>query len=93
MIAGLANIAPKSCVRVFEAMEQGDTKLARQLQAVVARGDWTMIKGGFVAVKAALKVFEGYGGRVRRPCVELGKQEERGVADGVWELMELEQEL
>ena len=62
VIAGLANLAPRTCVRVMQLYEQGKLAEAQKLQAVLARGDWVAIKGGFVAVKCGLDMFCGYGG-------------------------------
>ena len=93
VIAGLANLAPKSCVRVMELYRAGDVAQAQRLQAVVARGDWAAIQGGFVAVKAALRLFQGYGGPPRRPCVMPDKAGYRALADGFQEIMDLEREL
>jgi 4-hydroxy-2-oxoglutarate aldolase len=93
VIAGLANLAPRACVRIMDLYLQGNMVEARKLQAVVARGDWTAIKGGFVAVKCALEMFYGYGGVPRRPCAAPGKQARAATWQGFSELMELEESL
>jgi 4-hydroxy-2-oxoglutarate aldolase len=93
VIAGLANLAPRACVRIMDLYLQGNMVEARKLQAVVARGDWTAIKGGFVAVKCALEMFYGYGGAPRRPCAAPGKQARASTWQGFSELMELEESL
>ena len=93
VIAGLANLAPSASVKVMDLYLGGETAEARKLQAVVARGDWTAIKGGFVAVKYALEMFYGYGGAPRRPCAAPGKQARAAVWQGFGELMELEKSL
>ncbi|KAH8660027.1 dihydrodipicolinate synthetase family protein [Xylariales sp. PMI_506] len=68
VIAGLANIAPAACVELASLWESGKQDQARKLQAIVARGDWTAIQGGFVAVKVGLQKYYGYGGAPRKPC-------------------------
>lgn len=69
IIGGVANLIPRSCVRVMELYRSGKVEEAQKLQAVVARADWGCIHGGFVAVKSALQSYHGYGGLPRRPCV------------------------
>lgn len=71
VIAGLGNVVPRACVEVQQLWKGGKMEEARQLQAIVARGDWAAIKGGFVSVKAALQRYYGYGGEPRKPCALL----------------------
>ncbi|KAL2075208.1 hypothetical protein VTL71DRAFT_150 [Oculimacula yallundae] len=68
IIGGLANVAPKSCVKILRLQNAGKIAEAQRLQYIVARGDWAAIKGGFVAVKVVLQEYYGYGGRPRKPC-------------------------
>ncbi|KKY23633.1 putative dihydrodipicolinate synthase [Diplodia seriata] len=93
IIAGLANIAPKACVRLIELYEQGDLKAARELQAVVARGDWAAIRGGVVGTKSALSSFFGYGGYARKPLPRPGKEESAKWRQGFEELVAVEKAL
>ena len=72
---------------------RGEIAEAQKLQAVVARGDWAAIKGGFVAVKCALEMFYGYGGVPRRPCAAPGKQARVAIWQEFSEVMELEKSL
>ncbi|KAI0402180.1 hypothetical protein F4802DRAFT_377811 [Xylaria palmicola] len=93
IIGGLGNVAPVACLEVFKLWEAGKQDSARDLQAVVARGDWTAIQGGFISVKVALRKYYGYGGVPRKPCTlpegaKLAEQE-RGFA----ELVEAEHKL
>jgi dihydrodipicolinate synthase/N-acetylneuraminate lyase len=93
VIAGLANIAPKTCIQVMKQWQSGKQDQARKLQEVVARGDWTAIQGGFVSVKVGLQKYYGYGGEPRKPCALpestlMAKQEE-----GFAELVEAEKSL
>ena len=93
VIAGLANLAPRTCVKLMRLWDEGQLAEATQLQGLVARGDWAAIKGGFVSVKAALQRYYGYGGLPRRPCALLkGKALDAQMAD-FSELIELEKEL
>lgn len=67
VIAGTANVIPRSCVEVYKLYTEGKVAEAQKLQAIVARADWIAIQGGFPVVKAALQGFFGYGGVPRRP--------------------------
>ncbi|CAJ2503188.1 Uu.00g105820.m01.CDS01 [Anthostomella pinea] len=93
IIGGLGNLAPKACLEVMSLWQSGKHDQARELQKIVARGDWTAIQGGFVAVKVGLQKYRGYGGEPRKPCVlpegpKLTEQEE-----GFAELMAEEDKL
>ncbi|KAI9734157.1 MAG: hypothetical protein M1818_006637 [Claussenomyces sp. TS43310] len=93
VIAGLANICPLACVKIMRLFEQGKLDEARELQAIVARGDWMAIKGGFVAVKCALQTYYGYGGLPRKPCAMPVSEELSKMMQGFAELVELENSL
>ncbi|KAI3321260.1 aldolase [Xylariaceae sp. AK1471] len=62
ILAGLANIAPKACIKTVELCREGRIAEAQKMQAVVSRGDWTAIQGGVVGVKSGLQSWLGYGG-------------------------------
>lgn len=90
IIGGLANVAPKACLKVMQLQNAGKTVEARRLQHIVAKGDWVAIKGGFVAVKVGLQEFYGYGGLPRKPCALPAKDNlEKMVAEFAG-LMQLE---
>ncbi|GAP89591.1 putative dihydrodipicolinate synthetase family protein [Rosellinia necatrix] len=93
IIGGLGNVAPVACLEVFKLWEAGKQESARDLQKIVARGDWTAIQGGFVSVKVALQKYFGYGGEPRKPCAfpEGAKLAEQEV--GFAELVEAERSL
>jgi dihydrodipicolinate synthase/N-acetylneuraminate lyase len=93
IIGGMANIAPKACVRLVELFEAGDYVEARRLQAVVARGDWAAIQGGIIGTKAALMAHFGYGGYARKPLPRPSKEETRRWRDAFEELVKLENSL
>lgn len=93
IIGGLGNVAPAACLEVFKLWEAGKHDNARDLQRIVAKGDWTAIQGGFVSVKVALQKYFGYGGQPRKPCAvpegaRLAEQEQ-----GFAELVEAEKGL
>lgn len=89
-VSGLANLCPRACLKIMELAEKGRFKEAKELQAVVAKADWTAIRTGFVGVKAALCHFEGYGGGPRRPCMGPGVKEVEAIVEGFQEVMDLE---
>ncbi|KAH8172978.1 dihydrodipicolinate synthetase family protein [Sarocladium implicatum] len=93
IIGGTANIAPRTCLKVMELWDQGKIQEARELQAVVARGDWAAIQGGFVSVKAALRENFGYGGQPRKPTAFLEGEALTKQVDGFKELVEYERKL
>lgn len=93
VICGLANIAPKACVKLVNLYAAGKMKEARKLQAVVARGDWAAITGGVVGTKSALETYFGYGGLARRPLPQPAKDEIMKYAKDFKELVDLEKSL
>lgn len=90
IIAGLGNISPKTLVHLYDLAEHGRITEARQVQVIVARGDWTAIQGGVVGTKSALNSYFGYGGFSRRPLPRPSKEEKQQWRDGFIELMKLE---
>ncbi len=94
IIGGLGNIAPRTCVELLRLGCQGEKReQAQRLQAIVARGDWVAIKGGFVSVKAGLEKYYGYGGEPRSPCAFPEGEELRRLQEGFRELVETERGL
>lgn len=93
VICGLANIAPKTCVRIVELYTQGKIREAQKLQTIVARGDGVAIASGLIGTKSALETYFGYGGVARKPLLPPSKDEVQKYADGFKELVELEKSL
>jgi len=93
IIGGMANIAPKACVKLIELFEAGKLSEARKLQAVVARGDWAAIQGGIIGTKAALMAHFGYGGYARKPLPRPSKEETQRWRDAFDELVKFENSL
>ncbi|KAK2737632.1 hypothetical protein FQN55_000988 [Onygenales sp. PD_40] len=90
VICGLANIAPRACVKVIELYKAGKLAEARKLQEVVARGDWAAIQGGVVGTKSGLLSHFGYGGYGRKPLPRPSKQEVLKYSEGFKELVAIE---
>lgn len=93
IIGGMANIAPKTCVKLVELFESGQYAEARKLQAVVARGDWVAIQGGIIGTKAGLMAHFGYGGYARKPLPRPNKEETRKWREAFDELVSVENSL
>ncbi|KAK4046205.1 hypothetical protein OIV83_006237 [Microbotryomycetes sp. JL201] len=100
-ITGLANIAPKSCRKLYELACSGfkgnadDLRAAAKLQELVSAGDWTMQKGGINGTKDVLQRLHGYGGKPRRPILsyeEEGK-DGQGLLNELKALLEYENTL
>lgn len=93
VVGGLANIAPRASVRLYELARTGKAAEATDLQAVVANADWTAIQTGVLGVKAGLQEFYGYGGWARHPLPRPSKAELAKIADGMRQLVDVEKSL
>ncbi|KAI1192969.1 mitochondrial putative 4-hydroxy-2-oxoglutarate aldolase [Nemania serpens] len=93
ILAGLANIAPKACIRTVELYKEGEMAEAQRMQEVVSRGDWTAIRGGVVGVKSGLQSWMGYGGFARSPLPKPTGEQAKAWKEGYRELMALEKTL
>ena len=92
-ICGLANIAPKACVRIFTLYAASQIKEAQKLQAIVARGDWAAISNGVVGLKSALETYYGYQGFGRKPLPRPSAEEAQQYAKEFEEVVQLERSL
>ena len=70
-VLGLANVAPRLCVDLFEAADRGDVARARKLQAKLAelQDIWTMAECGHGGLKLALSVLGICEPHVTRPLI------------------------
>lgn len=93
IIGGMANIAPKTCVKLVELFQAGKLAEAQKLQAIVARGDWAAIQGGIIGTKAGLVAHFGYGGYARKPLPRPSKEETNKWRDAFAELVKTENSL
>lgn len=93
ILAGLANIAPKACLRTMELYQQEKTEEAQEMQEIVSEGDWTAIQGGVIGVKAGLQAWMGYGGFARSPLPKPTKEQTLRWKEGFRELVKLEKSL
>lgn len=93
ILAGLANVAPKACLKTMELYNQGKVAEAQAMQEVVAQGDWTAIQGGVVGVKSGLQGWMGYGGNARSPLPRPSAEQARKWKEGFRDLVLLEKSL
>lgn len=85
-ITGLANVAPRTLVKLFQLIEasMADPTLldeARRLQGIVARADATIAKASVAGTKYLLEKLYGYGGNPRRPLSPI----EPAAGEALWE--------
>ena len=90
IICGVGNIAPKACVRVFDLYVSGQLAKAKEVQAIVARGDAAAIKSGIIGTKSAMQSYYGYGGVARRPLPRPGKGDAERYKEAFRELVDYE---
>jgi L-threo-3-deoxy-hexylosonate aldolase len=93
IIAGGANVMPKTCVKVWELWREGKREEAAALQMVLSKGDWVLTKAAIAGTKAALHWYFGYGGFPRRPLKRLDEVRMRGIVEGIQEVMRIEKGL
>ncbi|KAI1455040.1 dihydrodipicolinate synthetase [Annulohypoxylon moriforme] len=93
ILAGLANISPKACIKIVELYKAGKYIEAQRLQEIVSRGDWIAIQGGVVGVKEGLQAWMGYGGYARSPLPKPNAEQARSWKEGFRELVLLEKSL
>ncbi|GAB7354332.1 hypothetical protein MBLNU459_g4844t1 [Dothideomycetes sp. NU459] len=73
-IAGGANIAPRTCVKVYELFREGKFKEAMKQQRILSEGDWHHTKAGIAATKAIVQKQHGYGGIPREPLSAMAEE-------------------
>ncbi|KAI0003597.1 dihydrodipicolinate synthetase [Xylariaceae sp. FL0662B] len=93
VLAGLANIAPKACIKTVELYKAGRYDEAQKLQETLSRGDWTAIQAGVVGVKAGLQAWMGYGGYARSPLPKPTAEQLASWKEGFRDLVLLEKSL
>ncbi|KAF2757849.1 dihydrodipicolinate synthetase-like protein [Pseudovirgaria hyperparasitica] len=93
IIAGGANVLPKTCVKVWELCRDGKYEEAFALQKVLSKGDWVLTKAAIPGTKSAIESYYGYGGYPRKPLKRLGKDGVEKVRKGIEEVMKVEMSL
>lgn len=93
IIAGGANVIPKVCVKVWNLWAEGKYDEALELQKLLSKGDWVLTKAAIPGTKSAIQSYFGYGGYPRRPLKRLSQEKVKAVAEGIREVMEVENKL
>ncbi|KAJ3458274.1 hypothetical protein MRS44_012383 [Fusarium solani] len=93
IIAGGANVMPKTCVHVWDLYVKGKREEAEALQKKLSKGDWVLTKAAIAGTKSAIQSYFGYGGYPRRPLKRLSPEQTKAIEEGVREIMEIENSL
>jgi L-threo-3-deoxy-hexylosonate aldolase len=93
IIAGGANVMPKTCARVWDLYVQGKRDEAEKLQGMLSTGDWVLTKAAIAGTKQAIQTYFGYGGHPRRPLKRLDKARVQAIEEGIKQVMEVEKSL
>jgi L-threo-3-deoxy-hexylosonate aldolase len=93
IIAGGANVMPKTCVKIWNLYKEGKRDEAFELQKVLSKGDWVLTKAAIAGTKSAIQSYYGYGGFPRRPLKKLDEVKTNGIKDGIAEVMKVEMSL
>jgi 4-hydroxy-2-oxoglutarate aldolase len=93
ILAGLANISPKACIKTMKLFQRGKLIEAQDLQDTLSEGDWTAIQGGVIGVKSGMQGWMGYGGYARSPLPKPTKAQAEKWKEGFRELVALEKSL
>lgn len=84
---------PKTCVKVWDLYVKGKKDEAQALQKKLSKADWVLTKAAIAGTKSAIQSYYGYGGYPRRPLPRLTSEQVKGIAEGVKEIMEIENSL
>lgn len=95
MIVGGGNVAPHTCVRVYDLWSNGELPAAQDVQRILSAGDWAHTRMGVGGTKAVLQRYFGYGGSPRRPLRLPGDESvnTRNMFSEIEPLMKMEAEL
>jgi L-threo-3-deoxy-hexylosonate aldolase len=90
IIAGGANVMPKTCVAIWNLYTEGKRDEAFAMQKVLSKGDWVLTKAAIAGTKSAIQSYYGYGGHPRRPLKRLDDAKVLAIKEGIAEVMKLE---
>ncbi|KAL3458400.1 putative dihydrodipicolinate synthase [Aspergillus heterothallicus] len=94
-ISGLPNIAPKTCVKLWELCQKEEWAEAQKLQNAISLADGIALKIGIAGMKKVLNRRFGYGERPRLPLLPMTDSAVENVLENpYWKgLLELEAKL
>jgi L-threo-3-deoxy-hexylosonate aldolase len=90
MLVGGANVFPKLNVKTWNLWTEGKYEEAMELQRVLSDADWVCSKYAIAGTKAAIELFDGYGGFPRRPLQRVSEEERREIKERLGEAMRIE---
>ncbi|KAN0070116.1 hypothetical protein V8E54_011697 [Elaphomyces granulatus] len=90
VIAGSANVIPRTCVHLFHLWSSGRIDEAMKLQKILSEADWVLSKGVVPRAKYAMQLSYGYGGYAREPLKRLSEESSKVVTEGIEEVMKIE---
>lgn len=93
IIAGGANVLPRTIVKVWSLWTEGKLEEAMKLQKILSKGDWVLTKGSVPGTKAAIELACGYGGYPRRPLRRLRAEEVKRLSEDIDDVLKLEMSL
>lgn len=93
IIAGGANVMPKTCVKIWDLYTEGKKEEAFAMQKVLSKGDWVLTKAAIAGTKSAISSYYGYGGHPRRPLKRFDEVKVSAIKTGIEEVMKLENSL
>ncbi|KAI9838031.1 MAG: hypothetical protein M1819_006185 [Sarea resinae] len=93
IIAGGANVMPKTIVKVWSLWNEGKLEEAMELQKLVSKGDWVLTKTAIPGTKSAIEQYFGYGGYPRRPLQRLPEDKTKALGANIADIMKYEKSL
>ncbi|KAK2744636.1 hypothetical protein FQN57_004241 [Myotisia sp. PD_48] len=93
VIAGGANVFPKTCVRVYNLYAEGKIAEANALQLELAEADWALTKLNFPGSKIILEHFYGFQGAPRQPVPKPTDAELKAVLKDLKPMLDFEMSL
>lgn len=90
VIAGGANVFPKTCVQAYSLFKDGKTDEANALQLDIAEADWALTKLNFPGAKAVLEHYHEFSGMPRQPIPRPTDTELTDILDKLKPILEYE---
>ncbi|KAK5462732.1 hypothetical protein LTS15_002444 [Exophiala xenobiotica] len=93
VIAGGANIIPKTCCKVYQLFQEGKWEEAMKVQSLLTEGDWPHTAAGIGGTKQVLQQSFGYGGLPRPPLGGIGTAAAQSLKSRMQEVIDYESSL
>lgn len=92
-ITGMANIVPRTVVKIQSLWDKGEYEEAKSLQHILSIAEWELGKGGIPIHKALTEFVRGYGGNPRSPVQPSSKEVIQQAINGFAQVIEIERKL